>query len=127
MRMAPLYPLALIPSLFRERRGRAHGLGGPPPFNLGAIREPIDEERDRVEKRLHRFEKQNSDTKQSDRKSWWLEMRIAVLTARRAVSDRPSAPAARTNVEASKSLGRKKQQKFLEQVNARLAELYNGG
>src|ERR1051325_6774350 len=51
------------------------GLGGAPPFNLEAIRENIHEEIDRLRRRLRRLEKRDSGTKESARKSRWLEMR----------------------------------------------------
>jgi hypothetical protein len=106
------------------------GLGGgappPKPPNLGAIREDIHEEIDRIRERLHRLEKQNSETKQSARKSRWLEMRIAVLRARLDYPTDEVLQRLELTVEARKSLGRKKQRKFLELLNTRLAELGGG-
>ena len=105
-------------------------MGGPPPPkppNLGAIRENIHEEMDRVEKRLHRLEKKNSETKQSDRKSRWLEMRISVLTARLQYSTDEVLQQLEQRVEARKSLGRKAMRRFLDQLNTRIAELQSPG
>ena len=99
------------------------GLGGPPPFHLGAIRENIDEEMDRIQKRLHRLEKQDSDTKKSERRSRWLEMRIAVLKARLDYPTDEVLKQLEETVEARERLGRKKFRNFLDQLNTRLAEL----
>jgi hypothetical protein len=103
------------------------GLGSAPPFNLGAIRDDIQEEVDRIWKRLHRLEKQNGDTKESARKSEWLEMRIAVLKARLQYPTDEVLQQLEQRIEASKSLGRKKHRKFLDKLNTRLAELQAGG
>jgi hypothetical protein len=100
------------------------GLGGAPPLDLGAIREDVHEEMDRIWKKLHRLEKQNSDTKKSDRKSRWLKMRIAVLTARLQYPTDEVLQQLEQTVEARKSLGRKKYRKFLDRLNARLAQLW---
>ena len=99
------------------------GLGGPPPFHLGAIRENIDEEMDRIQKRLHRLEKQDSDTKKSERRSRWLEMRIAVLKARLDYPTDEVLKQLEETVEARERLGRKNFRNFLDQLNTRLAEL----
>jgi hypothetical protein len=100
------------------------GLGGAPPLNLGAIREDIHEEMDRIWKKLHRLEKRNSDTKKSDRKRRWLEMRIALLTARLQYPTDEVLQQLEQMVEARKSLGRTKHRKFLDQLNTRLAQLW---
>ena len=76
-----------------------------PPFNLGAIRQEVHEELDRIEKKLHRLEKQNGDTKKSARKIRWLEMRIAVLTARLQYPTDEVLQQLEQTVEARKSLG----------------------
>ena len=99
------------------------GLGGGPPFSLGAIREDIHEELDRIRKRLHRLEEQNVDTKEEAQKSRWLEMRIAVLRARLQYPTDEVLQQLEQTVEALKSLNRKKKQKFLDLLNTRLAEL----
>ena len=96
---------------------------GGPTFNLGAIREDINEELDRIRKRLHRLEKQNGDTKESARKSRWLEMRIAVLRARLQYPTDDVLQQLEQTVESRKLLGPKKHRKFLEKLNTRLAEL----
>jgi hypothetical protein len=103
-----------------------NGPGGPPPFKLGAIREDIHEEIDRVENKLHRLEKQNSETKQSERKTRWMQMRIAVLTARLQYPTDEVLRQLEQTVEARGSLGRKAYRTFLDQLNARLAELWAG-
>src|SRR5262249_6946824 len=106
------------------------GLGGPPPPkppNLGAIRENIHEEVDRVETRLHRLEKQHSETKQSARKERWLEMRISVLTARLQYPTDEVLQQLEQEVEARQSLGRKKLREFLDRLSRRLTELHSGG
>ena len=102
------------------------GLGGPPPFSLGPIREDIHEEVDRVEKKLHQLEKRNGATKKSARKERWLEMRIAVLTARLQYPTDEVLQQLEQTVEARGSLGRKAYRTFLDQLNARLAELWAG-
>lgn len=99
------------------------GLGGGPPLHLGAIREDINEELDRIQTRLHRLEKQNGDTKESARKSKWLELRIAVLRARLDFPTDEVLKQLEQTVEARKSLNRKREQKFRDQLNARLAQL----
>ena len=88
-----------------------------------AIREDIQDEIDRIWKRLHRLEQQNEDTKKSARKSEWLEMRIAVLRARLQYPTDEVLQQLEQTVEARESLDRKKFQKFLDQLNTRLAEL----
>ena len=106
------------------------GLGGPPPpkpLNLAAIREGIHEEMDRVENRLHQLERQHSETKQSERKSRWLEMRISVLTARLQYPTDEVLQQLEQAVEARQSLGRKALRRFLDQLNARLVELQSPG
>lgn len=103
------------------------GLGGAPPFSLKAIREDIHEEINRIRRRLHRLEKRDSNTKKSAWKSRCLKVRIALL---RACLDYPTDEVLQQleqRVEARKSLRRKKNQKFLDQLNTRLAELGNGG
>ena len=102
-------------------------LGGSPPLNLGAIRQDIHEEMDRVENRLHGLEKQHSETKQSDRKSRWLEMRISVLTARLQYPTDEVLRQLEQEVEARQSLGREAWRSFLDQLNTRIVELQNGG
>ena len=102
------------------------GLGGPP-LRLGAIREDIHEELDRIEKKLHGIEKQHSETKKSDRKSRWLEMRISVLTARLQYPTDEVLQQLEQTIEARQSLGRKAMRRFLDQLNTRLAELQSGG
>jgi hypothetical protein len=91
----------------------------PPPLNLGPIREDINEELDRIRTRLRRLENQNGDTK----KSRWLEMRIAVLRARLQYPTDEVLQQLEQTVESRKKLNRKKEQKFLDQLNARLAQL----
>ena len=102
-------------------------LGGGPPFRLAAIRDDIHDELDRIRERLHRLEEQNVDTKEEARKSGWLEMRIAVLKARLQYPTDEVLQQLEQRVEARKSLGRKKHQKFLHQLNTRLAQLSAGG
>jgi hypothetical protein len=102
-------------------------LGGAPPFSLGPIREDIHEEMDRIQKRLHRLEKKNSDSKKSARKSRWLEMRIAVLTARLQYPTDEVLQQLEQAVEARQSLGRKALRQFLDQLNTRIAELQSPG
>lgn len=99
------------------------GPGSPPLFSLGAIREDIHEEIDRVRERLQRVEKENSETKQSEQKSRWLETRIAVLRARLQYPTDEVLQQLEQRVEARESLNRKKQQKLLDLLNTRLAEL----
>ena len=103
------------------------GLGGPPPFTLGAIREDIHEEMDRIETRLHKLEKQHSETKESARKERWLEMRISVLTARLQYPTDEVLQQLEQRVEARQSLGRKALRRFLNQLNTRIAELQSPG
>jgi hypothetical protein len=100
------------------------GLHGAPSFNLGAIREDIHQEMDRIEKRLHRLEKQNGRTKKSARKSRWLEMRVAVLTARLQFPTDEVLRQLEQTVEARRSLGRKEYREFFDQLNTRLAQLW---
>ena len=104
-----------------------NGLGGGPPFRLAAVRDDIHDELDRIRERLHRLEKQNGDTKELARKSGWLELRIAVLKVRLQYPTDEVLQQLELRVEARKSLGRKKHQKFLHQLNTRLAELQAGG
>ena len=99
------------------------GPGSGPALNLGAIREDIQEELERIRDRLHRLEKENGDTKESARKSRWLEMRIAVLRARLQYPTDEVLKQLEQTVEAQQSLGRKKQRKLLDQLNTRLAQL----
>jgi len=109
---------------------RTPQLGGPPPTkppNIGAIREDIHEEIDRIRKRLHQLEKQNSETKQSARKSRWLEMRISVLTACLQYPTDEVLQQLEQRVEARQSLGRKALRRFLNQLNTRIAELQSPG
>ena len=75
------------------------------------------------ERKLHRLEKENVDTKQEARKSRWLEMRIAVLRARLDYPTDEVLQQLEQRIEARKSLGRKKLRKFLDQLNTRLAQL----
>jgi len=103
------------------------GLGGGPPLNLGPIREDIQDEMDRIQNRLHRLEKKHSDSKKSDRKSRWLEMRISVLTARLQYPTDEVLQQLEQTVEARQSLGRKALRQFLDQLNTRIAELQSGG
>jgi hypothetical protein len=103
------------------------GLGAPPPVNLGAIRQDIHEELDRIQKRLHRLEKKHSDSKKSARKSRWLEMRISVLTARLQYPTDEVLQQLEQAVEARQSLGRKALRRFLDQLNTRIVELQSGG
>ena len=98
-----------------------------PPPNLAAIRENVHEEIDRIRDRLHQLEKQNSETKQSDRKSRWLEMRISVLTARLQYPTDEVLRQLEQEVEARQSLGREAWRSFLDQLNTRIVELQNGG
>jgi len=102
-------------------------LGGGPPFSLAAIREDIQEEMDRIQKRLHRLEKKHSDSKNSARKSRWLEMRISVLTARLQYPTDEVLQHLEQTVEARQSLGRKALRQFLDQLNTRIVELQSGG
>jgi len=102
-------------------------LGGAPPFSLGPIREDIQEEMDRIQKRLHRLEKKHSDSKNSARKSRWLEMRISVLTARLQYPTDEVLQQLEQTVEARQSLGRKALRQFLDQLNTRIAELQSPG
>jgi hypothetical protein len=97
--------------------------GGRPPFRLGAIRDDIHDELDRIRERLHQLEKQNGDTKELARRSGWLELRIAVLKARLQYPTDEVLQQLEQRVEARKSLGRKKHRKFLDQLNTRLAQL----
>lgn len=97
-----------------------------PPPKLGAIREDIHEEMDRIQKRLHELEKQNSDTKQSARKERWLEMRISVLTARLQYPTDEVLKQLEQAVEARQSLGRIAWRSFLDQLNTRIVELQSG-
>ena len=76
---------------------------------------------------LHQLEQQNSETKESARKSRWLEMRIVVLRARLQYPTDEVLQQLEQTVEARKSLGRKKYREFLDQLNARLAQLGAGG
>jgi len=99
------------------------GPGGGPALNLGAIREDIQEELDRIRTRLNRLEKENVDTKEEARKSRWLEMRIAVLRARLQYPTDEVLKQLEQTVEERKGLSRKKEQKFLDQLNTRLAQL----
>jgi hypothetical protein len=94
-----------------------------PPLNLGAIREDIQDELDNIRTRLHRLETQNSDTKQSARKSRWLGVRIAVLRARLQFPTDEVLKQLEQTVEERNGLSRKKKHKFVDQLNARLAEL----
>jgi len=103
------------------------GLGSPPPVNLGPIREDIQEEMDRIQKRLHRLEKKHSDSKKSARKTRWLEMRISVLTARLQYPTDEVLQQLEQAVEARQSLGRKALRQFLDQLNTRIAELQSPG
>jgi hypothetical protein len=103
------------------------GLGGQPPLSLGSIREDIHNELDRIWERLRQLEKQNSDPKESARKSRWLKMRIAVLRGRLQYPTDEVLEQLEQTVEAQNSLGRKKYQNFLDQLNTRLAELGAGG
>jgi hypothetical protein len=100
---------------------------GAPPFSLGAIRENIDDEMDRIRKRLHRLEKQDSDTEKSERKSRWLELRIAILKARLDYPTDEVLQQLEETVEARKRLGRKKFRNFRQELNRRLTELASGG
>jgi hypothetical protein len=106
-----------------------NGVGGPPPPKapLGAIREDIHEEMDRIWKRLHQLEKQNGESKQSARKERWLEMRISVLTARLEYPTDEVLQQLEQQLEARESLGRKALRKFLDRLNTRIVELQNGG
>jgi hypothetical protein len=99
----------------------------PPPPDLQAIRQDIHEEIVRIRERLHQLEKRNSETKESARKSRWLEVRISVLTARLQYPTDEVLQQLEQAVEARKSLGRKKFWEFLDQLNTRLAELQAGG
>jgi hypothetical protein len=81
---------------------------------------------DRIETRLHRLEKQHSESKKSARKERWLEMRISVLTARLQYPTDEVLQQLEQTVEARKSLGRKALRRFLDQLNTRLAELQSG-
>jgi len=103
------------------------GLGGGSPLNLGPIREDIQDEMDRIQNRLHRLEKKHSDSKKSDRKSRWLEMRISVLTARLQYPTDEVLQQLEQTVEARQSLGRKALRQFLDQLNTRIAELQSPG
>ena len=106
------------------------GQGGPPPPkppSLGAIREDIHDEMDRIETRLHQLEKEHSESKQSERKERWLEMRISVLTARLRYPTDEVLKQLEQQVEARDSLGRKAWRTFLDQLNTRIVELQNGG
>ena len=93
------------------------------PLNLGPIREDIQDELDNIRTRLHRLEAENSDTKESARKSNWLEVRIAVLRARLQFPTDEVLKQLEQTVEERNGLSGKKEQKFLDQLNARLAEL----
>jgi hypothetical protein len=106
------------------------GVGGPPPPKppgLGEIREDIHEEMDRIRKRLHQLEEQNGESKQSERKSRWLEMRISVLTARLQYPTDEVLQQLERQLEARQSLGRKGLRRFLDRLNTRIVELQNGG
>jgi hypothetical protein len=103
------------------------GVGGPPRPNLAAIREDIHEEIDRIQERLHQLEKQHSETKQSARKERWLQVRIAVLKARLQYPTDEVLQQLELTVEARQSLGRNAMRKFLDQLNARLADLQSPG
>jgi hypothetical protein len=110
-----------------EEPPRVSGGGGVPPPNLGAIRENIHDEMDRIEDRLHRLQKQHSETKESARKERWLEMRISVLTARLQYPTDEVLQQLEQEIEARQSLGREAWRSFLDQLNTRIVELQNGG
>ena len=78
---------------------------------------------DRIRTRLHRLEKQNGESKESAQKSRWLEVRIAVLRARLDFPTDEVLKQLEQTVESRKKLNRKKEQKFLDQLKARLAQL----
>jgi hypothetical protein len=82
---------------------------------------------DTIETRLHQLEKEHSESKQSERKERWLEMRISVLTARLQYPTDEVLKQLEQQVEARDSLGRKDWRTFLDQLNTRIVELQNGG
>jgi hypothetical protein len=87
----------------------------------------MHEEIDRIQERLHQLEKQHSETKQSARKERWLQVRIAVLKARLQYPTDEVLQQLELTVEARQSLGRNAMRKFLDQLNARLADLQSPG
>jgi hypothetical protein len=103
------------------------GLGGAPPFNLGAIREEVQQEISQVENELHHFREQHGGEARKGRLHRLLDMRLAVLEARLLYPTDPVLEQLENRLEKRQFLGRKKKHHIAEELDTRVTELQGGG